>query len=374
MNGWNSLCRTNWFNGRFLTAEALRRQDNYFDYRARLDAYALMPGIAYGLGLTAAGLNNSTYDSEVPRLTGGFSVTANIMLHPGLAFDMIGRPILVSAPFTFRLEQLIALQKSKPRQVVGGGTQFAPCICLAPDPAGASGGSAAPPSGAYLLIIEAAEKPGGDAKVYGTVCSDSQPVTCQSDEYCAGFGLSLVRFPVDVPEDARARVACGICGASCRRISSMCSSIRWSSDGTRPSPPMMGSASVADRGGRIPARWRWRWFTSGPTAQRCGSIPWIPRRSIVATPGEDWHRTTFGVPPRAAAWARIYQFQCMLAESLAVRGISLSENTISNLNLLRRGLAISRRWVSCRSIRTWPAEYSRATAIRQPATTSSMRS
>jgi hypothetical protein len=44
---------------------------------------------------------------------------------------------------------------------------------------------------------------------------------------------------------------------------------------------------------------------------------WIPRRTICDSPAEDWHRTRFGAPPRAAAWARIHQFQCMLAESLA---------------------------------------------------------
>src|SRR4051794_26848604 len=53
VNGWNSLCRTNWFNGRFLTAEALRRQDTYFDHRSRLDAHLMMPGVCYGLGLDA---------------------------------------------------------------------------------------------------------------------------------------------------------------------------------------------------------------------------------------------------------------------------------------------------------------------------------
>jgi hypothetical protein len=44
--GDNNLRRTNWFNGRYLTAEALSRQDVYFDHRARLNAHALMPGIA----------------------------------------------------------------------------------------------------------------------------------------------------------------------------------------------------------------------------------------------------------------------------------------------------------------------------------------
>lgn len=336
VNGWNSLCRTNWFNGRFLTAEALRRQDNYFDYRARLDAHALMPGIAYGLGLKAAGLNNSSYDSRTPTLTGGLSATADIVLQPGLAFDMIGRPILIAAPFSFRLEQLIALQKSKPRQVVGGGTQFAPCICLAPDPAGASGGSAAPPSGAYLLIIEAAEKTSGDAKVYGSVCSDSQPVTCQSDEYCAGFGLSLVRFPVDVPESEKARSVWdlrGILSAYFFDVFEHSLIRRWDPSFATDDGFCLGSGPGRKDTGAVALAMVY--LGTDGTALWIDS--WIPRRSIVATPGEDWHRTRFGLPPRAAAWARIHQFQCMLAESLDVAGIRRSANAINNPNLLRRG-------------------------------------
>ena len=64
--------------------------------------------------------------------------------------------------------------------------------------------------------------------------------------------------------------------------------------------------------------------------------PWLPRRSIVATPGEDWHRTSFGAPPRASAWARIHQFQCMLAESLRLSPLFI-DNEVNQLNLFRRG-------------------------------------
>ena len=336
VNGWNSLCRTNWFNGRFLTAEALRRQDVYFDYRSRLDMHALMPGIAYGLGLRASGINNSDYNTDGVLLTGGFPATSAIMLLPGLAFDMIGRPILVPANFQFRLADLIALQKSKPRRVVGGGTEFAPCICLAPDPAGPTGGSAAPPPGPYLLIIEAAEHPSGDAKVYGTVCSDSQPVTCQSDAWCAGFGLSLVRFPVEVPETEAVQTPWdlrGIMSAYFFDVFEHSLIKRWDPPfatddgfcvGTGPGRKDAGAVALA-----------MVWLGTDGTALWIDS--WIPRRSIVTTPGEDWHRTSFGAPPRNAAWARIHQFQCMLAESLTKQPMITVGGQFSNMNLLDRG-------------------------------------
>ena len=98
-------------------------------------------------------------------------------------------------------------------------------------------------TGPYLLIIEAAEKPSGEAKVYGTVCSDNQPVTCQSDAGCAGF---------------------------CR--------------GTGPGRNDAGAIALA-----------MVYLATNGTALWIDS--WIPRRTIVDSPGEDWHRTRFGAPP-----------------------------------------------------------------------------
>jgi hypothetical protein len=314
VNGWNSLCRTNWFNGRFLTAEALRRQDTYFDYRSRLDAHLMMPGVCYGLGLDAEGLNDSTYGGDQLVPTGGFPATSNITLRPGLAFDMIGRPILVPTSFTFQLAQLISLQNSKPRVVVGGGTEFAPCICLAPDPEGPTGGAPAVRPGPYLLVIEAAEKASGEAKVYGTVCSDNQPITCQSEAWCAGFGLSLVRFPVEVPEGAAHTHwdLRGVLSAYYFDVFEYSLIKRWDPPfaadhgfckGTGPGRKDTGAVALA-------------MVYLGTDGSALFLDPWIPRRTIVDSPGEDWHRIQFGAPPRAACWGRIHQFQCMLSESL----------------------------------------------------------
>jgi hypothetical protein len=334
VNGWNSLSRTNWFNGRFLTAEALRRQDAYFDYRARLNAQVQMPGVAYGLGLSAQGLNATQYSRESVR-QGGLKSCAPITLLPGLAFDMIGRPILVPTDFTFTIDDLTAARKTQPRMVVGGGTQFAPCVCLANDPSGPTGGSQAPPHGPFLLIIEAAEQACGDAKVYGSVCSGTpQPVTCQGDAWNGGFGLSLVRFPVDVPGDS-ARSAWDLRGI----LAAYYFDVFEHSLITRWDPPF------ATKHGFCHGAWSGRNDTGsvalamvylGKDGSAMWIDPWLPRRSIVATPGEDWHRTRFGAPPRASAWARIHQFQCMLAESLELRPL-FNDNEFSEMNLLTRG-------------------------------------
>ena len=47
----HGLFRINWFDGRFLTAQAFRQQDSYWDTRLRLLAQIFPPGISWGLGL-----------------------------------------------------------------------------------------------------------------------------------------------------------------------------------------------------------------------------------------------------------------------------------------------------------------------------------
>ena len=59
-----------------------------------------------------------------------------LTLRRGLAFDHVGRPILVSEPFTFTIEKLLGAWRKTPQKVVGGGIDFMPCVCLADDPAG----------------------------------------------------------------------------------------------------------------------------------------------------------------------------------------------------------------------------------------------
>lgn len=321
----NSLRRTNWFNGRYLTAESLSRQDVYFDHRARLNAHALMPGIAWGLGIAIKEIKTSANPPPWP----GFSSASLLTLKRGLAFDGVGRPILVSRDFEFSLDDLIGVALKTPRRVVGGQREFMPCVCLAPDPGGASGGSAALPSGPFLLVIEAGERPQGKAKVTGDVCGGRSSAPCEADVWQGSFGLSLVRFPVDVPLDE--------------------GSDPWALRGTL-------SAYYFDAF-EHPLWQRWNpnfpvdaSFTSdsGPERQEGLAIPlalvhldgkgaalfldsWIPRRLITATPGEDWHRTRFGAPPRAAAWARIHQFQAMLAESLKQRPMGPGQAGEGNL-------------------------------------------
>lgn len=319
VRGKNALHRTNWFNGRYLTAEALRRQDVYNDLRDRLGAHAWTPGVAWGLGLRPADSRNALpVEAEPgagPPRAGGMPKRMRITLEPGLAFDHVGRPILVSQPFDFTLEELIGPAHRTPRRVVPGGTEFAPCVCLAPDPEGPSGGGAMLRPGPWLLVIEAGETPEGQAKVMGEACAGPGTANCQAEAWRGGFGLSLVRVPIELPDGPGLDTAWALRGTMSAwwfDVFEHSLVTRWDPDFARDDGFWGGAGPGRQEAGAVALAMLWL----GTDASAIFLDPWIPRRSIVATPGEDWHRTRFGAPPRAAAWARIHQFQAMLAESL----------------------------------------------------------
>ena len=313
VRGSNNLRRTNWFNGRYLTAEALSRQDVYFDARLRLAAHAQMPGIAWGLGIGAAGANATPVHSE--SRTGGMPAGQTLTLRRGLAFDHVGRPILVSEPFTFTIEKLLGAWRKTPQKVVGGGIDFMPCVCLADDPAGPTGGSALVPSGPYLLVIQPNESEEGGAKVMGEICGGAAAVNCRAEAWRGGFGLSLVRFPVELPLREDLVSAWDLRGTLSAYFFDVFEHPLWK----RWDPGFLTSGpfcSDTGPGRHDAAAVALAMVYLGEDGSVLFLDQWIPRRTICDSPAEDWHRTRFGAPPRAAAWARIHQFQCMLAESL----------------------------------------------------------
>jgi len=105
--GTNGLFRTNYFNGRMLTAEALRREQVYWDYRARLLGEVHPAGVAWGLGLQveapSPGNEEGGWPPWIEGLGYGIPAGASVKLSPGLAFNGIGQPIAVNADFRFSL-------------------------------------------------------------------------------------------------------------------------------------------------------------------------------------------------------------------------------------------------------------------------------
>jgi hypothetical protein len=310
VRGSNNLRRTNWFNGRYLTAEALSRQDVYFDARLRLAAHAQMPGIAWGLGITAGA--NATPVTANPAAAACRPASPHPAPRAGL------RPRRPPDP---GLGALHLHHREAPRRLAqdapeGGRRRRRFHALRVPRrrPAGPTGGSAVP-SGPYLLVIQPNESEEGGAKVMGEICGGAAAVNCRADTWRGGFGLSLVRFPVELPLRQDLVSAWDLRGTLSAYFFDVFEHPLWKR-WDRTSSPRAPSAATPGRAATTPRPSRWRWSTSARTAacssSTSGSPPHHlrqPRRRLAPHP--------LRRPARAAAWARIHQFQCMLAESLA---------------------------------------------------------
>lgn len=288
--GTNSMTRLNYFNGRFLTAEALRTEQTYWDTRARLVAQIHPAGIAWGLSVSVA--------------------SETFSLAPGLAFDGLGTPILVESPVGFTLADLLAAFELAPLTLqTTRGTNFVDCRCVTPSN-GVTGPSAVQP-GPYLLVIEPTEVACGEAKVYGTTCNTTTNL-CETNGWKAGFRLSLVSLPSApaISGDTSADAARGILSA-------------WYFDtlennlGTRHSAPFPDDTFCGGPGpsGRYASPVPLGMVYLGTGRALTFFDPWIPRRPIVGTATASWSTTALGAPTPSAAAARIHQFQCQLAQS-----------------------------------------------------------
>ncbi len=340
ITGKNGLFRINWFDGRFLTAQAFRQQDTYWDQRLRLLAQIFPPGISWGLGLSGLEAALQSYPppgSDINPREGGTSLDQPFTLRPGVAFDGIGRPIVVGQEFCFCFRDLIPRFQSEPRQVAASGQRFQSCLCLEPFNGGAGTPGSALPPGPYLLMIEPRECPEGDAKVYGEACAGDQPARCQSNGWRGGFGLSLVRFPADPPSGlsiASSWDLRGILSAYYYDVFEHSLISRWDPEFARDDAFCEAVGNDCQQAGAVPLAMTYIGFD--------GSVvfldQWIPRRGLAATTAANWTRTHIGAPAQSAADARLHQFQCMLKQSLSKVPLeTFGQQASPAMNLHQRG-------------------------------------
>ncbi|WP_437285440.1 hypothetical protein [Sorangium sp. So ce406] len=320
--GQNGLFRLNYFNGRFLSAEGLRREQIYWDYRARLLGEVHPPGVAWGMSLdydhawTAPDkLADGKYQPK-----GGMEPGKRVVLKPGLAYNGIGQPVVVGADFEFTFAQLMDQFRSNKTVVVDGGTAFFPCVCLAPMPCGDMPAGQALPAGPYLLLIDPKDSLEGEAKVYTQVCPGKAPA-CEKDGIRGGFVLSLARFPVEVPMetiesswDLRSILAAYYFGVYEHSLLT-----RWA----RPFPLDEGNKDFCRGPGpfdRVAGHVPLAMVYVGSDGTILFVDPWIPRRSIAATASAGWHANLRGAPTAPAIIARLHQFQCQVHDRFLAAG------------------------------------------------------
>ena len=149
--GSTILTRLNYYDGKFLRADDLRLEQDYFRRLVELDARAGGSGLVYGFDVTAGSGDTLTI--------GG-----------GLAFDGTGRVLYMPAAFTVELQKLIAATRNslEGKQASAGSSSFAIC------PPDAGDAKPPAPSGAefYVLTIAHAEDACGEEDVFGKLCDD----------------------------------------------------------------------------------------------------------------------------------------------------------------------------------------------------------
>jgi hypothetical protein len=157
------LTRLNYFDGKFLRADDLRREQDYVRQLVQFSNQGLGAGIVYGLDATLAG----------EQLTIG----------PGLAMDSAGRTLLVSAAATLRVGTLIeatrrladrkqaarAAPRLAARETGAAPAEFAPCVDVTAPP----GDDLTAAAGLYVICIGHAESLCGTEDVYGRLCEEA---------------------------------------------------------------------------------------------------------------------------------------------------------------------------------------------------------
>ncbi len=248
-------------------------------------------------------------------------------------------PIVVGKSFEFSIDELITRYRAEPRVVTGGSTRFVPCVCLAPDPASPRDPGPAIAPGPYLIVIEPQECPEGEAKVYGEICATTHPVHCEADGWRGGFGLTLVRFPADPPEDESIRTPWdlrGILSAYYFDVFEHSLIDRWDTDFARDEAFCEGTGPHLHQAEAVPLAMV---YIGRDGASVCFLDPWIPRRTLAATSATSWTKNMIGAPTPAASMARIHQFQCMLAQILKKASLIPPDpaSGTKGLNLFDRG-------------------------------------
>jgi len=298
-----TLTRLHYFDGKFLRADDLSREQ---DYLRNLVALSNQSG---GAGVVQ-----------------GFSVMLDpnadaILISQGLAIDPTGRVLLLPTPqVSVGIADLIAASMTPPASTTTSATNaatngFAPCTVAATAPAG--GSSTPSTTDLYVITVGLAEALCGTESVYGKLCEEACVTSTDRPYTLEGIIVRAVpyslvvqppvsaAFPVNGDLWYQSRVAASYFADEASRIGSL-----LSASGLADMTWCYGACPVGGSDVAIAMLGR-----SGATTRFLD--PWIVRRERLETPPRRYWQLKMSMRPLDIFWAQVFQFQCQLVHALA---------------------------------------------------------
>jgi hypothetical protein len=289
------LTRLNYFDGKFLRADDLSREQGYLRRLVELGNQAGGSGVVHGFDLLAAG-------------AGTLTLTA------GLAIDPRGRVLYLPHEGALNLAQLIersAQSSSSAGTQAGGAPGFAECEAAA---AGGEVIAGTQATDLYVITLAHAEALCGEEDVYGKLCEDACVGSTQRPYRLEGVVVRAVPLTLPAapctaswlgPQHRRSQVASAWFAGERAALGHDLSAQRIRGE-------VWCRGAVAETGDAVPVAVV---SVSGGALQFVD--PWIARRERFAPVPPRWWQWQTQMRPLAVFWAQILQFQCHLADLLA---------------------------------------------------------
>ncbi len=286
----------NYFDGKFLRAEDLKTEQSFLRYQVRLSNQGAGAGVVYGYDVTTTDL-------------------ASITVKQGLAFDPLGRALLLTVDKTLDLGGLIAATQKQDPTASGspaGSSDFEDCTIAL------EGGTVPTASGSdlYLLTVAFVEALCGEEDVFGRLCEDAC-VDAKNRRFILdgvvfralplvglgqlpGTGSSV---PME-PKHYRSRVASAFFQAERQAVPSQVSGA-----GVQGGVFCLGARQLTGEDVPIAVFSR-----SGNTTNFLDA--WIGRRERIEPPNRRYWAWRMSMRPWDVFLAQVFQFQCQLKDVL----------------------------------------------------------
>lgn len=294
------LTRLNYFDGKFLRADDLLKEQNYFLAVAHLSNRAGGYGIVSGLELKLEG--------------------ANLRVFPGLAINADGELILLSAETPFAVEDLVKQTNSVSPS---GSACFGTCGEETPSQPLSNAGA-----DVYLITIAPAEGLCGQEDVYGKLCEAVCATDSQRPYKLEGVALRARRLQLDLPSSPPAMQR--------KHLRSRIASAYFALEPGQPQEMLNGGALLSEVWCPGAALIGGKEVPLGVLVREGKSNLWVDlwtaRRERFEAQAKSYWQGRMRMRPWNVFLAHILQFQCQLPG--AIKGIPLhggSENGCQEL-------------------------------------------